>query len=65
MRAPTMRTGTPGATGFGVLYPDMDKIGTLGGYPVMPSRSMEGSSWSLASGLWIAEKLSSEGGRRC
>jgi streptogramin lyase len=30
----TMRTGTPGATGFGVLYPDMDKISTLGGYPL-------------------------------
>jgi streptogramin lyase len=30
----TARTGTPGATGFGVLYPDMDKITTLGGYPL-------------------------------
>lgn len=30
----TERTATPGATGFGVLYPDMDKITTLGGYPL-------------------------------
>ena len=30
----TARTGTPGATGFGVLYPDMDKITTLAGYPL-------------------------------
>jgi streptogramin lyase/mono/diheme cytochrome c family protein len=30
----TARTATPGATGFGVLYPDMDKITTLGGYPI-------------------------------
>ena len=30
----TARTGTNGATGFGVLYPDMDKITTLGGYPL-------------------------------
>ncbi len=30
----TARTGTSGATGFGVLYPDKDKISTLGGYPL-------------------------------
>ena len=30
----TERTATPGATGFGVLYPDMDKITTLAGYPL-------------------------------
>jgi streptogramin lyase len=30
----TARTATPGATGFGVLYPDMDKIAALGGYPL-------------------------------
>jgi streptogramin lyase len=30
----TARTATPGATGFGVLYPDKDKITTLGGYPL-------------------------------
>ena len=30
----TERTATPGATGFGVLYPEMDKITTLGGYPL-------------------------------
>jgi streptogramin lyase len=30
----TERTATPGATGFGVLYPDMDKITSLGGYPL-------------------------------
>lgn len=30
----TARTGTPGATAFGVLYPDMDKIKTLAGYPL-------------------------------
>jgi streptogramin lyase len=30
----TARTGTPGATGFGVLYPDMDKITSLGSYPL-------------------------------
>jgi virginiamycin B lyase len=30
----TARTATPGATGFGVLYPDMDKIISLGGYPL-------------------------------
>ena len=30
----TARTGTPGATGFGVLYPDMDKITSLAGYPL-------------------------------
>jgi streptogramin lyase len=30
----TARTGAPGATGFGVLYPDKDKITTLGGYPL-------------------------------
>jgi streptogramin lyase len=30
----TARTGTNGATGFGVLYPDMDKITTLGAYPL-------------------------------
>ena len=28
----TARTGTNGATGFGVLYPDMDKITNLGAY---------------------------------
>ena len=30
----TARTSIPGATGFGVLYPDKDKITTLGGYPL-------------------------------
>ena len=30
----TARTGTPGATGFGVLYPDMDKITSLASYPL-------------------------------
>jgi streptogramin lyase len=30
----TARTATPGATGFGVLYPDMDKITTLASYPL-------------------------------
>ena len=30
----TARTGAPGATAFGVLYPDKDKITTLGGYPL-------------------------------
>ena len=30
----TARTATAGATGFGVLYPDKDKITTLGGYPL-------------------------------
>jgi streptogramin lyase len=30
----TARTATPGATAFGVLYPDKDKITTLGGYPL-------------------------------
>ncbi|MBM4197935.1 MAG: hypothetical protein FJ197_12760 [Gammaproteobacteria bacterium] len=30
----TERTSMPGATGFGVLYPDMDKITTLAGYPL-------------------------------
>jgi len=30
----TARTGTNGATGFGVLYPDMDKITTLGAHPL-------------------------------
>ena len=30
----TSRTAIPGATGFGVLYPDKDKITTLGGYPL-------------------------------
>jgi virginiamycin B lyase len=30
----TTRSGTPGGTGFGVLYPDMDKITTLAGYPL-------------------------------
>ena len=30
----TARTATPGATAFGVLYPDKEKITTLGGYPL-------------------------------
>jgi hypothetical protein len=30
----TARTGTRGATGFGVLYPDMDRITPLSGYPL-------------------------------
>jgi streptogramin lyase/mono/diheme cytochrome c family protein len=30
----TARTATPGATAFGVLYPDKDRITTLGGYPL-------------------------------
>ena len=30
----TERTATLGATGFGVLYPDMDKITTLAGHPL-------------------------------
>ena len=30
----TARTQTPGATAFGVLYPDMDKITSLAGYPL-------------------------------
>lgn len=30
----TERTATPGATGFGVLYPDKDKITTLAAYPL-------------------------------
>ena len=30
----TARTSIPGATGFGVLYPDKDRITTLGGYPL-------------------------------
>jgi streptogramin lyase len=30
----TARTATPGATGFGVLYPDMDKINSLGSFPL-------------------------------
>jgi streptogramin lyase len=30
----TARTATPGATGFGVLYPDMDKITSLASYPL-------------------------------
>ena len=30
----TARTATPGATGFGVLYPDKNKITTLAGYPL-------------------------------
>src|SRR3954451_1501288 len=30
----TERTGTPNATGFAVLYPDMDKIKSLGAYPL-------------------------------
>jgi streptogramin lyase/mono/diheme cytochrome c family protein len=30
----TARTATPGATAFGVLYPDKDKITTLGAYPL-------------------------------
>ena len=45
----TARTATPGATGFGVLYPDKEKITTLGGYPLngppgYPFRSGRGTN---------------------